>query len=108
MRTIPTFLAAAAIAAFAPTPLAQAAPCGSGAVGDNSFGTQACADCLHSQFVPVYHACTDPNEKPPPQPVYVPPANIPPDCQKYVGPDAQGNDQNGSLRLCITAHQATG
>lgn len=43
-----------------------------------------------------------------PPPVYIPPAQIPASCQQYVGPDANGNDQNGVLRLCVATHQLTG
>jgi hypothetical protein len=43
-----------------------------------------------------------------PPPVYISPAQIPASCQQYVGPDANGNDQNGVLQLCIKTHQLTG
>ena len=40
----------------------------------------------------------------PSSPCYLQPANIPPECQKYVGPDANGDNQNALLRGYITAH----
>jgi hypothetical protein len=88
-------------------PVASAAPCGDQSLGNHSWDNQACLDCVHQHEGDGVRSCAnsaDSNSSPP----YIPPAQIPASCQPYVGPDANGNDQNGVLQLCIKTHQLTG
>jgi hypothetical protein len=75
--------------------------------GQDAYGHKMCA-ALNNLQVAAPTAAPPPAAPAPPQPVYIPPANIPASCQQYVGPDPNGNDQNGVLQLCIATHQLTG